>query len=191
MTRRHLLSVRLLLLLLVLLEQPDTVVVRRYGRMVPGPDGRECSRRTAATGAAVGRRPLPLLVVAVLLLLFQLLLVYPAAVRKVLVVVHLVRLLGRLGRHRGVMGHRPPAGHRTGPVPGAPRFRERAKGHVRRPGAWVRWHAGLGPGPALVPDDHRVHDGQVGVTGPAPLFVVRRRRRQRGRRQLQRRRRRR
>lgn len=162
--------------------------MRGYGRVVPGPAGSDRGSR----GAAVGRCPLQPLVLLVPVALVVLVLLLVLVL--VLVLVHVVRLVLRVllmvrrWRRRHVVRHRLPAGHRAGPVPGAPRFRERAEGHVRGPGARVRRHARLGPGAALVSDDHRVH-GQVRVAGPAPLFV-RRRRRGRGRRlQLKRRRR--
>lgn len=175
----------------MLLEQPDAVVVRGYGRVVPRPDGRRFDTAHPRAAAVVRRRPLPLVLLIVDLILLLLLLLL---LMLVLVIVRRSSLdLGRGRRRRDVVRHRPPAGHRAGPVPGAPRFRERAERHVRGPGARVRRHAGLDARAALVSDHHRVHDLQVGVTGPAPLFVVRRRQRGRGRgrRQLQRRRRRR
>jgi len=163
-------------LLLVLLEQPDAVVVRGYGRVVPRPNGRRFGTADSDDAAApvVRRRPLPLVLLVVVLVLLLLLLLL-LLVLLVLVIVRRRLDVGRGRRRRDVMRHRPPAGHRPGPVPGAPRFRERAERHVRGPGARVRRHPGLGPRASLVPDDHRVHSLQVRVTGPASLFVVRRR----------------
>jgi len=173
-------------LLLVLLEQPDAVVVRGYGRVVPRPNGGRFDTADPRAAAVVRRRPLPLVLLIVDLILLLLLLLL---MMLVMVIVRWSFDLGRGRRSRDVVRHCPPAGHRAGPIPGAPRFRERAERHVRGPGARVRRHAGLGARAALVSYHHSVHGLQVSVTGPAPLFVVRRRQRGRGRgrRQLQRR----
>jgi len=60
-------------LLLVVLEQPDAVVVRRYGRVVPRPNSRRLGATDTAT-AVVRRRPLPLVLLIVVLVLLLLLL---------------------------------------------------------------------------------------------------------------------
>lgn len=148
-------------------------MVRRYGRVTSGSD-----RRNSRSGgrAVIGQRPLRLALLFLIAVVLRLLTVL--LVRTVLVIVrrHLVLVVvpWRLWRYR-VVRHRLPAGHRTGPVPDAPRFRERAERHVRGSSAWIRGHPRLSPRAALMPDDHRVH-GQVDVTGPALLFVRRRRR---------------
>lgn len=64
---RQLLPVWLLLLvLLLLLEQPDAVVVRGYGRVVSGPDGCNDCR---GSRTAIGRRPLPLVLLFLIVVL--------------------------------------------------------------------------------------------------------------------------